>query len=157
MRIIALLSALMVAVLVGACGTIGGYGPIGYTQIADRLRSVVPCVDGNCYVPVTVKACLSDGSGISTPTDAVSLGGPGNGSTRGIVWIIITRGYRFTTQGLDVKDAGTFFGAPSYLPQRTVIASDVSVTTQNKQHGYGLRVEKTDGTSCGELDPWVIE
>jgi hypothetical protein len=149
MRIVTSLLTLAVAVLLVSCST-------SLVSIDGKLLTTTPCFKGNCFVPVTVDAC-ADG-GISTPTDAVTLGGPSLGRTRGIIWIIVTRGYRFANQGLDVKGDTTFFGSAAYLPsQRTVMASDVNVTAQNTRHPYGLRIEKLDGTSCPEFDPFVIE
>jgi hypothetical protein len=142
-----LLSAAIAAGLLVSCSTM---------QVDGRLLAAVPCFRGSCLVPVTVNDCAA--GNFSTPNAKIDLGGPGNGNRRVIAWAILTDGYRFKNPGgLDVKDSSTFFGAPNY-PAEQLMTSQVNVTTKGRVHGYGLLIEKSDGSlSCQEYDPWVIE
>lgn len=151
MRIMTLLSAVIVSAFLFGCSTMPALA-IGRTVPA--FASTLRCHQGNCFVPVNVRDCVVD-----VPDDVVSLGGPGAGRERAIVWLIKDSGYLFSTDpsvpALDPKGSGSFFGTP--MVHGVVMMATVSVTSQNTSHEYGLNIVKSDGTKCKEYDPWVIE
>jgi hypothetical protein len=128
--------------------------PIGGIPPMETLLNTIYCREDACFVVVKVTGSCT----FSLP-DRVQLSGI-PGAIHGIVWIILSKDYVFSTTGgipaLFPKDsADPFFGRTAVIGR--LLAVEVNVASPGLSHGYGLNIARRGGGACPPIDPFMVE
>jgi hypothetical protein len=135
----------LISLLIGCATTSPSFSP---RVLA--LGPAIPCTPGVCEIQVTVKDCAAD--------NGIALDKPYVSADDSVVlrWTIVTSGYEFTSQGIQIDPPDRQFKIiPQGQKNTFMILDQHKKVDQGDPTYYFVNIQKVDGPACKQLDPFI--